>query len=112
MKSKRNPMVLVAAMALLGGCGDDGGGSAPAPAPTAAPAEAAAAAPASARSADPGYEVKVIDHARDEVEFGIRRSLGGVEAMLEDAKANGWDTAELEQQKARLEKELQELLSS
>ena len=51
-----------------------------------------------------------IDHSADEKEFNLKRSLWGVEAMIEDYKANGYDTADLEKQKADLEKELKAMM--
>lgn len=56
------------------------------------------------------YDNVTVDHTKDEMEFNLKRSLWGVESMLEDYKQKGLDTAELEQQKAELEKELSTLM--
>ncbi len=52
----------------------------------------------------------VIDHSQDEKEFELRKSLYGVESLIEHYEKEGYDTAELEEQKAQLEAELDALL--
>ena len=65
-------------------------------------------APASTESTSAsGFAAGVIDHSRDEQELILRQALYGVEDMLEHYRTEGYDTAELEQRKAELEKELQ-----
>lgn len=49
------------------------------------------------------------DHSKDLQEFHIRSSLSGVERMIEQYKKDGYDTSELESQKAELEKQLANL---
>lgn len=56
-------------------------------------------------------EMMVVDHTMDEIEFELKRSLGGVERMIEQYKEEGIDTAELEARKKELEKKLKELVS-
>jgi len=114
MNRKAWILALVAGLFTLGGCGGDDGGApdtAPAPAPEQAMAPDAAPAPEpqAASSVEPG---RIIDHTRDEAEFRIRKALNGVEAMLEDARAEGWDTAELQEQQQALQRELEDLLGS
>ena len=84
--------------------------SSSAPAPSAsAPAEMAEEAMESASetmdSASREYG-QAIDHAADEMEFQIKRSLAGVESLLSDYAENGFDTGDLEAQKADLEAKL------
>jgi hypothetical protein len=55
------------------------------------------------------YEIVVIDHSKDEQEFRIKKSLAGVESLIEDVKAAGGDVSDLEAQKADLEKQLESL---
>ena len=49
------------------------------------------------------------DHSKDLQEFHLRSSLSGVERMLEQYQKDGYDTTELESQKAELEKQLADL---
>lgn len=49
------------------------------------------------------------DHSKDLQEFQIRSSLSGVERMIDQYKKDGYDTSELETQKAELEKQLTDL---
>lgn len=49
------------------------------------------------------------DHSKDLQEFQIRSSLSGVERMIDQYNKNGYDTSELESQKAELEKKLADL---
>lgn len=116
MKRQAAFVLVAAGVVGLAGCGEDAGpgteASAPVPAaeqPAAAGETAMAGAGAAAGSGTLDYAFEVIDHSDDEREFEIRKALNGVEAMLEDARANGWDTAELEQRKAELEQQLAQL---
>ncbi|MEX2517343.1 MAG: hypothetical protein WD572_10640 [Gammaproteobacteria bacterium] len=94
------PLLFVSAL-VLAGCGSDEGD-------TQAPA-----APQPEETFDESrpmieqYEVKMIDHSRDEKEFELRKTLNGVESMLEDGIG---DEAALKKQKAELEKELKALM--
>lgn len=65
----------------------DAGGSSPA-------GDAAATAPGG------------IDHAQDIREFDLKRSLSGVESLIEDLEAKGADTSDLETKKKELEQQL------
>ena len=57
-----------------------------------------------------GYQPVVVDHGKDEVEFRLRRSLAGLEALIEDYKITGADgIEELQQRKAELQRQLQGL---
>lgn len=56
--------------------------------------------------------MKVVDHTLDEAEFELRRSINGLERIIESYKEQGVDTSEAEAEKSKLEKELQELLAS
>ncbi|MFT5133210.1 MAG: hypothetical protein ACI9SC_001679 [Gammaproteobacteria bacterium] len=52
---------------------------------------------------------RILNHLNDEVEFKLRRSIGGLERMIEQYTADGYDTAELEAQRADLSAELDSL---
>lgn len=56
--------------------------------------------------------MKVVDHTLDEAEFELRRSINGLERIIESYKEQGVDTSEAEAEKSKLEKQLQELLAS
>ena len=102
--NKLNVILISLALSACGGGQDDSSASQPAAAsgessaghsPAAAPAEEMASG--------------VIDHSRDVMEFELRRALGGVERMIEQYTADGYDTAELEARKAELMAELENL---
>ncbi|MEX0951988.1 MAG: hypothetical protein WDZ86_06865 [Gammaproteobacteria bacterium] len=96
------PLLFVSAL-VLAGCGSDEGDT-QAPAPAAPQPEEAFD---ESRPMIEQYEVKMIDHSRDEKEFELRKTLNGVESMLEDGIG---DEAALKKQKAELEKELKALM--
>jgi hypothetical protein len=104
----RKLLIIIAfsGMALAACSGGDSGSGAPATAPAAAAAPAPAAMPSAAEFAS-----GVIDHSRDEKEFELRRTLGGVDRMIEQYKADGYDTTDLQSQKAELEASLSQLLN-
>ena len=52
-----------------------------------------------------------IDHSRDEMEFMLRRSLAGVDRMIEQYTADGYETADLEESKAQISSELDKFMS-
>ena len=52
-----------------------------------------------------------LDHTRDLKEFELRRSLFGVESLIEINKQQKLDTKELESQKTDLVKQIKELIS-
>lgn len=52
-----------------------------------------------------------VDHMQDIKEFELKRSLSGVESLIEDFKAKGADVSELEAQKKDLEQKLGALKS-
>ncbi len=59
------------------------------------------------------YQPVVVDHSKDEIEFHLRRSLSGVEALIEDNKVTGSHGIEaLQQRKAELQQQLQSLTSA
>lgn len=106
----KNFLIVVFTTLFLTACGGDEEGT----------PEKKAAAPAPQKemqSADTAADGKkedgmiVVDHTMDEIEFELKRSLGGVKRMIEQYKEDGFDTAELEAQKEKLEKELKELVS-
>ena len=83
--------VTVTLALLLAGCSGD---------KAEAPEQAAPAADA-AMEAAPMEEMApamgaTIDHSQDEQEFMLRRTIGGLERMIEQYKADGYDSAELE----------------
>lgn len=84
---------------LLAGCG----GQEESSTGTAGDTSQATSAAAGAKSAGG------IDHDRDIKEFELKRSLSGVEDLIEDYKAKGLDVGELEKRKAELAKQLEAL---
>lgn len=52
----------------------------------------------------------VIDQTQNEKEFKLRRSLWGVQTLIDDYKKHGYDTSRLETRKAELQQQLQDLL--
>lgn len=82
--------------------------------------EATAPAPAVKSSAAPVTNATVtkevdgslfIDHTRDIKEFQLRRSLFGVESLIENNKQLKLDTKELESQRDDLVKQIKKLIS-
>jgi hypothetical protein len=82
--------------------------------------EATAPAPTIKSSAPPVTNATVakevdgsmfVDHTRDIKEFQLRRSLFGVESLIENNKQQGVDTKELESQKDDLVKQIKDLIS-
>ena len=53
---------------------------------------------------------RVIDHAMDAAEFELRRSIGGLERIIEQYNTDGHATEELEAQKGDLSASLDALL--
>ncbi|MEJ2760642.1 MAG: hypothetical protein P8126_03655 [Gammaproteobacteria bacterium] len=49
------------------------------------------------------------DHSKDLQEFKVKSSLSGVERMIEQYKKDGYDTSELENEKAKLEQQLKQI---
>lgn len=98
------------AVLFLVACGGDEQGTAEKKAATSAPEKTMQPAMKSSESMG-SDKMMVVDHARDEIEFELRRSLNGVKRMIEQYKQDGYDTAELEAKKQKLEKDLQEFLS-
>ena len=56
--------------------------------------------------------LRTVDHALDAAEFELRRSIGGLDRMIEQYTADGYATDELEAQKAELSANLDSLLGS
>lgn len=97
-------LVLMASL-LLSACGDDGDTSKTEQAGMAEKAESMAE---SAKS-EMQEGMKVVDHTMDEMEFELKRSINGLERMIEQYKEEGYDYSDLEKQKKELEKELDNL---
>jgi hypothetical protein len=103
-------VTVAAAGLILAGCSDDEMGDAGMSAKDkAAAAVAGTARPQTAMPAARKLPAGAIDHSRDEKEFELRRSLGGVERMISTYEASGYDTAELKARKAELEQSLSRL---
>lgn len=100
--------IAILTAALIAGCSDDK--SAPAGTGAAAPPAAAPAVIDVPPMAESDFASGVIDHARDEKEFELRRSIWGVESLIEHYRNEGYDTSELEAQKAALAGKLKALL--
>ncbi len=114
----KNIFVTLFIAGLVTGCGGDDADQSKTAAAT-APAETASSAPAVAEGPgeiSPGvYKlidgIMIVDHARDEKEFELRRSISSVESLLESAKKAGQDTAELQARLGELQKQLKDLLA-
>jgi hypothetical protein len=82
-------ILLITASLLVAACGkDDAGQSQKAAAPAPAASEAVTElAPDVKDTVEgmPGDGTRYIDHAKDEIEFGLKKSLAGLESLLEDA---------------------------
>lgn len=91
---------------VLAGCGGDKGAEEQAQAPA---SEAMPSAPAEEMAAEMGA---TIDHSQDEQKFMLRRSIGGLERMIEQYKADGYDSAELESSLQEATAELGKLTGS
>lgn len=95
-------LTLLAIVALfLSACGDDKASSS-VTAPKADSSMAKSSAPMASG---------MIDHSRDAAEFELRRSIGGLDRMIEQYTADGYAIDELEAQKAELSASLDSLLS-
>ena len=85
-------IILITVGLVLSACGKDEPSQAAnksAPAASSAPAPAKSAAPMSdpapsATIAAADGATRYIDHAKDEIEFGLKKSLAGLESLLED----------------------------
>ncbi|MGH8657719.1 MAG: hypothetical protein ACREV4_04335 [Gammaproteobacteria bacterium] len=89
--------------ATLSGCGEQRSTSTE---PSDAGSTSSAATTDTAVNSAPVTGSGSIDHARDIKEFELKRSLSGVESLIEDFKAKGADISDLEAQKKDLEQEL------
>jgi len=102
-------IVMLAVIALLvSACGDDKGTSTNTAKNDVAPTAVESPEP---MAADGEYG-QTIDHARDEAEFELRRSIGGLDRMIEQYTADGYATDDLKAQKAELVANLDALLGS
>ena len=94
---------------LLGGC--SGKSNAPTSSQSKAMSTPAAAAPANATGPFASKLAHgVIDQTRNAKEFRIRRSLWGVQSLIDDYQKHGYDTSRLEARKNKLEQQLKNLL--
>ena len=104
----RQILFAILAAAAVGACSDN-----KAPAPESRQ-EAAADTAASGSGVPPMAESAlgsgVIDHSRDAVEFELRRSIWGLDSLIEHYEKQGYETAELEQQRRELIEQLQQHL--
>ncbi len=105
---KTTNLVLLAIIAFaVSACGNDDKADVSATTEASAPA-----APAMTDSMATDDEAVIIDHSRDAAEFELRRSIGGLDRMIEQYTADGYATDELEAQKAELSASLDSLLGS
>jgi len=98
-------ILLITASLLVAACGKDDAGQsqkAAAPAASKAPMADTTPAPAATMEAVDGA-TRYIDHAKDEIEFGLKKSLAGLESLLEDVS----DSAQV----AMIKKDIAELKS-
>lgn len=101
-------LLLVGMAFMLGACGQDDEAGSQQDTMDAAPATDAAGETERATGLKPGedYKLNVIDHSQDIKEFEVRRSIAGVESLIEHYKENGWNTRELEKELKDLRKKL------
>lgn len=90
---------------LMSACGDDKTASAPATESTTMSESAMAETSSDSMASEEEYGL-TIDHAADVAEFELRRSIGGLERMIEQYTADGYATDELEAEKAELSAKL------
>jgi len=103
MKKYTSLVSIVMFAATLSGCGEQQSTSTE---PSDAGSTSGAAATDTAATSAPVTGSGGIDHAQDIKEFELKRSLSGVESLIEDFKAKGADISELEAQKKDLEQKL------
>ena len=96
--------MLVIIALVLPACGDDKAAST-------AGNKVAPAADSSMSASSAAMASGTIDHSLDEVEFELRRSIGGLDRMIEQYTADGHATGELEAQKVELSANLDALMS-
>ena len=113
-------IVLAVSLGLFG-CNQGGSGDAASSAPAseaASPSSAPAPSGGDSAAAATSDEAPVsrssegtvyIDHAKDEIEFRLKNSIDGLTELLDDYRAKGVDSTELEAQIASLKKELSNL---
>lgn len=100
-------LAIVATLSLLvSACGDDKAASST---EAAAVAESTMAEAPASMAGDDEYG-RTVNHFTDEVEFELRRSIGGIERMIEQFSADGYATDELEAEKAELSANLNAVL--
>ena len=114
----RNLFLIMSVFIFLAGCGeDDKKSSQSASAPTKPAATSAQpSSPAPAKGSSTGVfkmvdGIMIVDHTRDEKEFKLRRTIGGIKNMISSYKEQGLDTKELEEKLAEKEKKLKKLVS-
>lgn len=86
---------------LISACGDDGD--------TSKMEGTKAESMAETAKSEMQESMKVVDHTMDEMEFKLKRSINGLERMIEQYKEEGFDFSEMEKKKKELEKELENL---
>lgn len=113
----RNLFVMVCIIIFAAGCGDEGNESQSTPA-TSATTGSSSSTPADQITIPPGPAVSkmidgisIVDHSRDEKEFELRRSIGGIKSIIANYREQGLDTADLEARLAELQKQLKDLIS-
>lgn len=104
MKMMKYVLLAITAFALTACGGDDKAAST-----ATKEATAPAAMAESSMAADNEYG-RTIDHSLDEVEFELRRSIGGLDRMIAQYTADGYATDELEAQKVEMSANLDALL--
>jgi len=104
MTKYNNLVSVVMFAATLSGCGEQQSTSTE---PSAAGSTPGATATGTAVTSAPMRGSGGIDHTQDIKEFELKRSLSGVESLIEDFKAKGADISQLEAQKNDLEQKLE-----
>lgn len=111
----RNLFILICIAVFITGCGDEGDESRPqstsATTTSSSTSELFAPIPLGPGVSKMIDSISIVDHNRDEKEFELRRSIGGIESMIQSYKEQGLDTVELEAQLSELRKQLKDLIS-
>jgi len=95
---------------LVSACSDDKTAGTPPATEAAAVAESTMAGAPAAMAGNDEYG-RIVNHSTDEVEFELRRSIGGIDRMIEQFTTDGYATDELEAQKAELSAKLDAVLA-
>lgn len=114
----RNLLIMMFFLVFVTGCGEGDkqtSKSAPAASKPAA-STAKSSAGSSSKEITPGVSrmvdgILIVDHTRDEKEFELRHTIGGIKRMIKSYTEQGMDTNNLKAELADMKKKLKELIS-